>query len=47
MTTECPTCNAPLVNLTSQNVKICVDDPAHKVDNPLKQGQEPLIKAQR
>lgn len=46
--THCPHCNAPLVNLLSQNVKLCVDNPVeHVIDNKLKDDQKVLIKAQR
>lgn len=45
---KCTVCNAPLVSLTSQNIKVCVDYPfSHVFDNKLKEGQTVLIKYQR
>jgi len=48
MRTTCPNgyCQAPLINLTSQNVKICVDCLV-EYDNKLKPTEKPLIKATR
>lgn len=39
-------CQAPLVSLTSQNIKICVDC-LTVYENKLKDGQTTLIKATR
>lgn len=45
---NCQHCQAPLIRLNSQNVKICVDNPfTHVFENKLKEGQKALIKAER
>jgi len=46
MRTTCPTCSAPLISLTSQAVKLCVDC-LTEYDNKLKPTQKTLIKATR
>lgn len=46
--TNCPHCQAPLISLRSQNIKICADHPLkHVFDNKLKEGQRPLVMATR
>jgi hypothetical protein len=39
---SCPTCNAPLVTLSSQRLKLCVDCKA-EYPWPLKEGQKPIV----
>ena len=43
----CATCGGPLTILNSHDKKQCVDHPEHDIHNPLKEGQQPLVKASR